>query len=241
MKVIILAAGEGRRLRPLTDTIPKCLVEYRGRPIIDYQLDAIRACGINEIVAIIGYKADVFHRGGVSTILNTDYANTNMVYTLFCAEKELIGNVIISYGDIIYGENTLKSLINCPDDFSTAIDVNWRQLWNKRMANPLTDAETLKVDNNGYITELGKKPKSYEEIQGQYMGLIMIRSTILNKIINLYHNLDKKKYYDGKDFNNMYMTSFLQLCLENVAPLKAVNINYKWIEIDRVEDLLVEI
>ena len=104
------------------------------------------------------------------------------------------------------------------------------------MENPLEDAETLKIKDDKII-ELGKKPQNYSEIEGQYIGLIKISKNIVNKVIDYYDSLDKNKLYDAKDFDNMYMTSFIQMAIDNLVDVKPVYINGGWVEIDSVEDL----
>jgi choline kinase len=237
MKAIILAAGEGKRLRPLTDNKPKCLVEYQGKPILDYQLETLRSCGINDIVVVKGYQAEILQREGVRFIVNPDYAATNMVYTLFCAEQELMGDTIISYGDIIYNKQILEKLLNCEDDIAVIVDKKWRLLWKQRMTDPLMDAETMKISSRGEIIELGRKPKDYNDIQGQYIGLIGFSANVIDKIKNFYYSLEQSKVYDGMTFKNMYMTSFIQEIIDHLIPVKAVFIEGGWIEIDRLSDL----
>ena len=105
------------------------------------------------------------------------------------------------------------------------------------MEDPLKDAETMKIGKDGNIIELGKKPTSYNDIEGQYIGLIKIKKEALQKIIQFYKSLDREVFYDGKNFNNMYMTSFIQLLIDKVMPVKPVFIEGGWLEIDTVEDL----
>ena len=81
------------------------------------------------------------------------------------------------------------------------------------MDNPLDDAETFKV-KDGKILELGKKPIGYDEIEGQYIGLIKIKKYI-NKVIRYYESLDKSILYDGNNYDNMYMTTFIQMIIDN--------------------------
>ena len=68
------------------------------------------------------------------------------------------------------------------------------------MENPLDDAETLKIDDHGNIKELGKKAFSYNEIEGQYIGMIKIKKSMLNPFIKFYNQLDIQSNYDGKKF-----------------------------------------
>ena len=164
-----------------------------------------------------------------------------MVYTLFCA-KELLNSdddILISYGDIVYNDKVLNAIVNDKSKIGVVVDRNWFDYWSERMENSLDDAETLKINDQGNIYEIGKKPISYDEIQGQYVGLIKFKAEIIPSIKNLYEKLDRNLIYDGKDFNNMYMTTFLQLISENITPLKPVYINNGWIEIDAPSDLLL--
>ena len=207
MKAIILAAGSGSRMGSITNEIPKCMVVYNGKPLIDYTLEALTSCGIRDVVVVVGYRGDVLAKyltgKNVKLITNEKYAETNMVYTLFSAESEMNDDLVVSYADIIYGPEVLEQLIKNENRFVVTVDKNWRELWNIRMEDPLKDAETMKFGNNYNIVELGKKPKSYKDIQGQYIGLFKISNSFLKQVCNFHHELDKAQSYDGKDFNNM--------------------------------------
>ena len=236
MKIIVLAAGQGTRLRPLTDIVPKCMVPLKGKPLIDYQLDLFKSKSIKDITIVGGYLIDKLKNKNVNLITNNAYETTNMVHSLFCAEKELNDDVIISYGDIVYTDKVLQKLIDSNENISVVVDKNWKEYWQARMDDPLSDAETLKIKDDN-IVEIGKKPNSYGDIEGQYIGLIKFSKEIIKEIIKFYNGLDKTIKYDGKDFNNMYMTSFLSLLGEKISPLKPVFINNGWMEVDCPEDL----
>jgi len=244
VKLLILAAGQGTRLRPLTDNKPKCMVEYKNKPIIDYILDATKKCSINNIAVITGYKKGVLENylknENIKFFTNDNFDKTNMVNTLFCAKEFMDDDLIISYSDIVYTKEILDKLIQSKNDFSVVVDRDWYKLWSKRMDNPLEDAETLKVIGDR-IVELGKKPKNYDEIEGQYIGLIKISKNIINEVITFYNSLDKNTIYDGKDFNNMYMTSFIQMIIDNLLDVKPIFINGGWIEIDSVTDTQIKV
>lgn len=243
MKAIVLAAGQGVRLRPLTDYKPKCMVEFRGKPIIDYIVETLLDSGISDITIVDGYKNDVLEshlaEQNIKFCTNKNYDSTNMVATFFCSEEEMNDDIIISYADIIYSSDILQKLKEDTSDFAIIVDKNWKELWQMRMENPLLDAETMKIDSEGFVYELGKKPKSYDEIQGQYIGLIKISKKFLPKVIDFYKNLDKSAIYDGKNFDNMFMTSFIQSLIDNVKAPKAVFIEGGWLEIDSIEDLKI--
>jgi len=238
-RVLILAAGQGTRLRPLTDVKPKCLVPLLGRSLLERQVDTLKELGINDIHVATGYRADQIEALGFATSINPQFAKTNMVESLFSALSYIQqeGDLIIAYGDIVYQSDNLNALLNCNDEIALMIDARWRELWSLRLSNPLDDAETLIMNDDGYVTALGKKPQSYDQIEGQYTGLIKIRSDKLMALVTFYNQLDRSATYDGKDFNNMYMTSFLQLLIDSGWKAKAVLVNGGWLEVDSVEDL----
>ena len=150
-----------------------------------------------------------------------------MVETLFCARDFINedGELIIAYGDIVYESKNLHALLKCKDEIALMIDSKRKKLWSLRIQNPLEDAETLVMDKNNYVLELGKKPDNYDKIQGQYTGLIKVRADKVQDLINFYDNLDRKKLYDGQKFQNMYMTSFIQELINSNWKVKAVLVN----------------
>lgn len=239
MKVIILAAGQGTRLLPLTLKRPKCLVELNGITLLQRQMSVLYALGLNDISIILGYKADQVPDLPVAKLYNHDYQTTNMVYTLFCAREIMTGeeDVLITYGDIVYEKKNLERILDANAPLNICVDRNWQALWRVRMENPLSDAETLKTTQEGWITELGKKPLSYEDIQGQYMGLIKIRKDKVKDLIDAYDVMDKTAIYDGRDYRNMYMTSFLQHLIDSSWQVRSVDVWNGWLEVDSVEDL----
>ena len=238
--MIIVAAGQGTRLRPLTDNKPKCMVEYNNKPIIDYILDVANECNIRDVAIVNGYKKQVLEKylenRDITFFTNEKFDTTNMVSTLFNAKDFMNDDIIISYADIIYKKEILEKLITSNEDFNVVIDKDWRKLWSLRMENPLEDAETLRVVD-GNIVEIGKKTNSYNDIEGQYIGLIKISKRALPKFIKFYESLDKNKLYDGQDYDNMYMTSLVQMIIDNLTDVKPLFINGGWIEIDSVEDM----
>lgn len=243
MKIIILAAGRGNRLAPLTDDKPKCMVEYSGAPILDHILAALAPLDAAKTIVVGGYRIDALkkHLAGrtVDVRENPGFASSNMVATLFSVEDEMDDDLLITYSDIVYAAGIAEAIASSQAPVSIVVDRKWKGLWELRMEDPLKDAETMKLTSDGHIVELGKKPKSMEEIQGQYIGMIKFSKAAIPGIKGLYHSLDKAATYDGKSFENMYMTSFLQLIIDKLCPAKAVFIDGGWIEVDCPSDLSI--
>src|SRR3989344_9179183 len=111
-KAIILAAGTGSRLWPLTNDVPKALSEVNGRTILTNTLENLYRCGINGVIVVIGYcgKEIELHVGssykgmGVSYIKNDDYQNTNSMFSLWLARDYLKEDCLVIEGDIITEE-----------------------------------------------------------------------------------------------------------------------------------------
>jgi len=241
MKLILLAAGKGTRMASLTKDAPKCLLNYRGKALINYTIDVAKANKITDFVIVTGYKADKLKETvgdqDVRFIYNDRYNETNMVHSLFCAQHEFTSDIIVSYSDIIYEKSILKQLLPNSNEISVIVDKAWKDLWSLRMENPLDDAESMKITTDGFIEELGKKTHDINEIQGQYIGLIKFPKIHLANIVSFYQSLDRSKRYDGQRFEQMYMTTFLQLLINNGMLIKAEKINGGWLEFDSAQDL----
>ena len=241
MKVLILAAGEGKRLRPYTNEIPKCMVKLAGYSLLSHQLSSIEKCNIsvNDIALVGGYQINALGKFNLKMFKNFRYSSTNMVTTLFCAREFMTygEDLIISYGDIIYEEKVLRAVLDCDDAMCVAADKEWERLWRLRMSNPLDDAETFVMDDELVIRELGQKPTSFSQVQAQYMGLIKIRGDKVSELINIYDRMDKEADYDGQNFDNMYMTSFIQYLINTGWQVKAKLVKSGWLEVDTINDL----
>lgn len=241
MKVLILAAGEGKRLRPYTNEIPKCMVQLAGQSLLSHQLASIEKCNISigNIALVGGYKMDVLEEFHLKKFKNVRYSSTNMVTTLFCAREFMTHDedLIISYGDIIYEEKVLRAVLSSDDELCVAADKEWERLWRLRMSNPLDDAETFIMDDDLVIRELGQKPTSFLQVQAQYIGLIKIRADMVSDFIDIYDQMDKQTDYDGQNFDNMYMTSFIQYLINAGWQVKAKLVKNGWLEVDTADDL----
>ena len=186
--VIILAAGEGTRLRPFTLDRPKCLVEVEGKSLLDRQLEVLESAKLDQIVIVGGYKGDKLKGKGAKLKSNPRFSETNMVCTLFCAEDELMEGAIVAYGDIVYSKEVLMQLLDSKADIAVAVDLDWESYWRARNEDPLSDAETLKMDGDGRILELGGTPTSIKEIEGQYMGLMKFTETGAQALQDIYRD-----------------------------------------------------
>lgn len=129
MNAIILAAGLGTRLRPLTIDRPKCMVEVCGVPMVERQIQCLHEVGITDITLVSGYKAESLlflrRKYGVDIVPNPKYDIANNIYSMYVV-KERFGDTFVLEGDVYMHENCLCEKLNCSTYFS---------VWKERYEN----------------------------------------------------------------------------------------------------------
>lgn len=243
MKAILLAAGQGIRLRPFTNVIPKCLLEFSNKTLLQRLVETFRNCGINDIVIVRGYQSNAINIPHVEYVKNDKYAESGIMESLFCAKEKLEGSVIVSYADIIFEKNILTKLIEADDDIIAIVDKNWKEYWEIRSADPLSDAESLVLDKDNYILNIGEKNlKNIDEIDGQFIGLIKFQNDGIKILKNFYKKL-RLNTHNGFNplnptvsFEHSTLTNFLQGLIKSGQKIKAIPIKNGWLEFDTVND-----
>ena len=114
MKAIILAAGLGTRLRPMTDNTPKALVKVNQKPLIEYQIEFLKEKGIHDIIIVVGYLKEQFdylkEKYGVRLIFNDKYADYNNFYSLYIVKEELANSYVIDADNYLFKNSTYFSV-----------------------------------------------------------------------------------------------------------------------------------
>lgn len=232
MRGVILAAGRGSRMGRLTDDGPKCLVELAGRPLFDWQVSSLRAAGVTNLGAVVGWQGQRLHNRGIDLVENPRWADTNMVASLACASTWLESErCIVSYSDIFYHPEAVEGLIASPGDIAIAFDPCWLELWSQRFADVLSDAESFRLDAGGRVTEIGGRAATIDEIRGQYMGLLKITPTGWREIREVLTQLDDSTR------DRLDMTSLLGRLIRAGIPIRATAIHSSWGEVDSASDL----
>jgi len=230
-QAVILAAGKGTRLGHLTQNKPKCLLEFLGKSLLQRQVDNFRLSGINNIIVVAGYMHDTIDLSGVELIVNERYETTNMVESLFCSRDYWKGDVVVSYGDIVYELTILQKLLAAEGPFSVAVDNNAVTLFRERFGDDfLNKMESLILSDDGAIVDIGRPDPLLNDVQAQYIGLMKFTAQGLQALSKLYDRTEEE------DLSNAYMTDLLQRAIEGGCRLDAVRIDGGWLEFDTVGD-----
>lgn len=227
---VILAAGRGSRMQGLTEAKPKCLLELAGRPLLHWQLDGLRAAGLERVIVVRGYKPELL-AGDFETVDNPRWESTNMVQSLLCAAKSLPeSTLLVSYSDIVFKSAHVSALLLSKDDIAITYDTEWQKLWGLRNANPLDDAETFR-EQGGRLLAIGEKPETLDDVQGQYMGLLRFSPRGIAGVRRCVDELPEARA------DKLDMTSLLRLLLAKGIPIGAVPVHGGWCECDTPKDI----
>ncbi len=171
MKAIILSAGQGKRLLPLTATRPKCLLPVRGKTLLEWQIDELKHCGVSRVTVVTGYSAEkvedlLRRRYGakkqVKTLFNGAYAKTDNLVSCWSARGEMTEDFILLNGDTLFQDVVLKSLLESPARPVT-VAVSHKDTY---------DADDMKVTLEGSrLVRIGKDIPA-NEFHGESIGMI---------------------------------------------------------------------
>lgn len=240
MKAIIVAAGPGSRLNPLTNEMPKCLLEVGGKTIIERALEALRENGIEEIAVVRGYCSHLIDYPNVTYYENPNYRENNILRSLFYAEGEMNDDLIFSYSDIVYSSEIVAKLMECESEIALIVDVNWLQHYNGRDRHPISEAELVKVAN-GKVVKIGKGVVSPDEAHGEFIGLAKFSKSGAELMKAAYHRVAEEHpvapFQNAASLEKAYMTDMIQELVDNGSLVQSIDIEGGWMEIDTQQDL----
>ena len=173
MKAVILSAGQGRRLLPLTAKTPKCILPIHGRSLIEWQVDELTKCGIEQVTVVVGYEADqveqlLLHRYGpnrVRTVYNPAYAFTDNLVSCWMARSEIDKDFVLLNGDTLFEANILQRLLDAPARPVTLVTDHKLSY----------DADDMKVKLDGErLVNIGKD-LALDTVNGESIGMLLFR------------------------------------------------------------------
>ena len=175
-KAIILSAGQGSRLGHLTDDRPKCLIEFNGRTLLDRQLDALAANGVEEAVVVTGFRDDQIEaalkrRGDIGprvrTVYNPFYKVADNLGSLFVAKAEIEGDVLVWNGDTLVSEELMTRVVSNRDREGICVTIDRKDGYDE-------DDMKVVVDDAGRLHAIGKR-LDLEDVNAESIGLLAFR------------------------------------------------------------------
>ncbi|MDA7541770.1 phosphocholine cytidylyltransferase family protein [Gammaproteobacteria bacterium] len=234
MKAIILAAGVGSRIRPLTDNCPKSLLKINGKTILEMMLSHIKTCGINEVIFVLGYLQDQikdyvktqFPDLIVQFITNEKYEVTNTGYSLMLTKDFVKNSTFIKFdADVVFDINILKTLIASEYDNCLCIDKNIN-----------LDAEEIKViiKDDNRVVKASKTVNPLDAI-GESIGIEKISGETAHTLFN-----DLELMMKDEKYHQEYYEAAYERLIEKDVPFYALDISgLRWTEIDTKEDFML--
>jgi choline kinase len=175
-KAIILSAGQGSRLGHLTDDKPKCLIDFNGRTLLDRQLDALAANGIEEAVVVTGFRDDqieaALERRGdaeprVRTVYNPFYKVADNLGSLFVAKEEIAGDVLVWNGDTLVSDELMAAVVGNSGRNGICVTIDRKEGYDE-------DDMKVVVDGDGRLHAIGKR-LDMAKVNAESIGLLAFR------------------------------------------------------------------
>ena len=230
MRAVILAAGMGIRLRPLTYKIPKPLIKVDGISLIERSLDHLNELKIKDVIIVLGYLNELFRKKigkkykeiQITYIYNPEYSTSGSMYSLSKTKESINDDIILLEGDLLYEKKALEILLNSPEP-------------NEILVAPLSgsgDEVFICVNNSNELTNLGKNINNKQDAIGELVGISKLS---LDFLLALYNKAQED--YERKKFLFHYEEVIFKL--SKTYPIKCKLMEeLNWIEIDNENDLL---
>ena len=236
MRAIIIAAGRGCRLGSITDDLPKPLVKINGKSILERQIYLFNKMGISDIIVVVGYKRDKIKFENIKYVVNNDYSTTEQLFSLMKARDFFSGELIVSYGDIIYDEEILRHIVNQEDNFLLAVDPNWKQSYAERPDNSAMLADFVSLNNGKvtkFFTKLDEESVNFDEVV-EFIGLMKLSSNTAGVFLKQYLAIEG---LSKKSVEKLKIIGFLEDLRKSGVNFSIFNVKDRWCEIDTYQDL----
>ena len=233
-KAVILSAGQGRRLLPLTSNSPKCLLPISGKPIIEWQIDALLTAGIKEIIIVTVFQTSLVEEllqqrypvhKQIRTLFNPFFEVADNIASCWVARSVMDCNFLLLNGDTIFDVSLLKQVLES-EPAPITLSIDYKKVY---------DADDMKVqlDNKGLVKHVNKTlPEN--QIDAESIGLIYFRS---NGPI-LFRDAVEEALRYPTELKSWYLTIIDKLAGKNLVNVCSIS-GHRWCEIDYSSDLKI--
>jgi phosphoenolpyruvate phosphomutase len=251
---IIPAAGFEKQLLPLIEDKPKCLLDIKGKTILERAVGSLNEANIKEIAVVRGYKKEAIALPNIRYYDNDRYEDTGELFSIFCAESEMKGRTIVLYGDIIFDSTILEKLLKSPADFALVVDLAWRDQVQRgtppahlnpdlvTLAEPPGNSSHTRFvvgDNEHQVIKIGQH-LPLDHVHGEFIGMAMFSEKGTQALRDCYHrSQDRYKttgFHEASSVSKASFTDLIQELIDQGHRVDAVPIFKGWMEVDSFEE-----
>ena len=229
MKAIILSAGQGRRLMPLTSNMPKCCLPLHGISILEWQLTQIAQCDIDEVVVVTGFEHEmvdsiVNHVEGIKvrTLHNPMFAHTDNLGTCWEARTEMEDPFVLMNGDTLFEAAILQRLLACETVYQVTLASDTK---------PHFDLDDMKIISDGDRLLKVSKQLDISLVDGESIGLMVFNQAGADAFTEqLEEMMDKENA-----LKLWYLSAIDQLASQGIVGICPID-GLSWCEVDDAAD-----
>lgn len=248
---IIIAAGFEEELMPLVQDRPKGMLEVRGETIIERQIRALRAAGVNDISIVRGYRKESINLSGVRYFDNDRYEQTGELESLFRAEAAMAGRFVFLYSDILFEPLVLEKLLRTETDIAVLVDRSWPDAVRTGAERPparpdLVITTSPPVDHHRFVAREGGSTLVRigqqllpDTAHGEFVGLALFSAPGARVLLDTYADIvarDPRPFHEAPSVGLASITDILQELVDRGHSVSCVDIYKGWIEIDSFDD-----
>ncbi len=228
MRAIVLVAGVGWRLKPYTETTPKCLLEIGGKTLLRRYLEALRALGVQDVVLVVGHlkerimaEAAAASEGVAVRFVENPHFRRGNILSLWYARQEFDDDILVMDGDVLFPQELLARLMAFPEANAIAVDERFQD----------TGEEQKVLCEDGWVVEVTKRVAADPRVRGEEVGFLRLSAEAAEVLRGVL-----EEFIDtGKDTLE-YEETFRELAVE--VPIAVVEVgDLPWVEIDFEADL----
>ncbi len=241
-KAVILAAGKDTNLFPLTEEIPKTMLDIKGKTILQRQVEMLREVGIKDIAVVRGYKNHQISYPNLQYFDNENYENTGILVSLFAARDFMDNNTIVLYGDILFEIETLKRLLEDQNKTTLVVDRGWKKHYQDSKEKHPRPPELIALSNKGNEISINSTRINYPETNStsEFIGLAKLSLDACAILKDVYKNLylpdPNQKFQNANQIKQSSLVDFIAELLNRQEKVSVLEIWRTWIDIDTFED-----
>lgn len=236
--VIILAAGRGTRMQGLASDRPKCFLELNGQSLLEHQVRNLRSAGLTDITVVTGHGAKHFAPFDLSTHFHSEFAETNMVSSMFSASscfEHANKPVLVHYGDVIIEPRHLRALSTCGHDVACMLDDDWIPYFMSRGSHWREDVEELLMGPDDRIRYFGGASTELDRAHARFVGAMRFSAAAAPQAMVRYRELEREtssQHERAFDARQLDSTQFLQILIDGGQAVHGLRIRGGWLELD---------